>query len=113
MRYTPETEWARPYIEELADWMRRNRITLTFTDGYGRWRHERWLIHPNASDEQLLTICMPYFDRHGCQDCPWSYRPHPMIQSGANSFLHLCTKMAIAKGIVNEKDIEGGKMMHE
>jgi hypothetical protein len=36
-----------------------------------------------------------------------------MIQSGENSFLHLCTKMAIAKGIVNEKDIEGGKMMHE
>jgi hypothetical protein len=49
MRYTPETEWARPYIEKLADWMRRNRITLTFTDGNGRWRHERWLIHPNAS----------------------------------------------------------------
>lgn len=96
---------ARPHIAQLSEWMRHNRITLAFTDGNGRWRHERWLIHPSASDKQLIDMCIPYFSTSGCRDCEWSYRPHPLLKSGENSYLHLCTKAALAQGVIREKGI--------
>lgn len=103
MNYTMETEWARPYIERLKQWMTRNRITLRIQDGAGKERTEHWLIHPAATDEEMLKMCVPYFSR--CQNCEFSSMAHPLILSENDGWLHLCTKMAIAKGIVTEKEI--------